>query len=71
MDLINRIKTRKIIYNKFGKDLSSILYLYLFANCNICNSNIQIYTYCEDCHNIYCKSCNKKNFCFLDKFLFS
>lgn len=57
MDLIDRIKTRKIIYNEFGRDVASIVNLYVFGNCNICEKNLKKYLICGGCDNVFCNSC--------------
>ena len=56
-DLYYRIKTKLIIYDFFGRDISSLIYPYLFGNCETCNVILNEYKVCEGCDKIYCKDC--------------
>ena len=59
MDSLNNLQIRIIIYNKFGRDLSTIINPYIFGKCDFCNNKIRKYTICKSCNRIYCDLCYK------------
>jgi hypothetical protein len=57
MDLYNRVKTKQIILEKFGKDVSSLIFPYIYADCHMCNKKVLRYELCGGCNKPYCKKC--------------
>ena len=57
MDLYYRVKIRTLIYDKFGRDISTIIIPYLQGDCCICNKTLMKYNICESCDKVYCNDC--------------
>lgn len=60
-NLYNRILVNKIIYNKFGKDVGSIIQKYVIGTCSNCDTKLLNYYICESCDQIFCLNCRNTN----------
>lgn len=56
----NKAQIEFIVENKFGKDVSSIIFPYLIGQCKICRTNKfndKGLKLCKGCNKIYCEEC--------------
>lgn len=57
MNLLRRIQLRTTLVEIFGRDISSILFTYLFGDCCICNHKVLKFYSCQSCNKCFCKDC--------------
>ena len=58
MDLYNRLKTRTLIFDIFGRDIGSIVCKFIFIKCAGCSRLVMKYERCIICDADYCISCS-------------